>query len=76
MSANDTNLSIRPPIKYICFSEAEDDHRYTVGSCGVTEIKETQECGEYSHIPWVEVWAGEKLLARFSQHKLDGIFYE
>jgi len=41
----------------------------------VTEIREVEEYGEYAAIPWVEVYSGEKLLARFSQHKLDSVFY-
>ena len=41
----------------------------------VTEIREVDEYGEFAAIPWVEVYSGEKLLARFNQHTLDGVFY-
>jgi hypothetical protein len=40
-----------------------------------TAILEVEESGEYSFIPWVSVWQGETLLARFNQHKLDQIYY-
>lgn len=68
-------MSERPPVQMISYIDAQGNpHTFTVG-CGCSEIRETQECGEQAFIPWVEVWNGDKLLARFCQHKLEGIFY-
>ncbi len=65
----------RPPIHMICYMSAEGNpHSYTVG-CGCTKIREVEEDGEYAAIPFVEVWDGEKLLFRSSQHKLEHIVY-
>lgn len=66
----------RPPVNSICYISAEGNpHQYIVGRGGVTEIREVEESSEYSFVPWVEVWAGRNLLARFNQHKLEHILY-
>lgn len=66
----------RPPIVTICYITAEGNPSiFTVGSAGVTEIREVEEFGEYSAIPWVEIYKGEFLTARFCQHKLEYILY-
>jgi hypothetical protein len=77
MSTNTVRLmSERPPVRMICYTDSHGNpHEYQVGSCDVTAIREVEENGEYSTIPWIEVWAGDKLLARFNQHKLEHIFY-
>jgi hypothetical protein len=65
----------RPPIRMICYIDAQGNpHTFTVGR-GCTEIREVEENGEMAFIPWVEVWDGDKLLARFNQHKLEHIIY-
>ncbi len=65
----------RPPIHMICYMDSRGNpHEFTVG-CGCTEIRELEESGEYSFVPWVEVWNGDKLLFRASQHKLEHIVY-
>jgi hypothetical protein len=66
----------RPPIKMIGYTDNEGGypHTFTVGR-DCSAILEVEESGEYSFIPWVEVWQDEKLLARFNQHKLDEIHY-
>ena len=65
----------RPPVQMICYTDAQGNpHTFTVG-CGCTEIWETEENGEYAYVPWVEVWDGDRLLARFNQHKLEHIIY-
>lgn len=65
----------RPPIQMICYTDAQGNpHTFTVG-LDCAEIREVQENGEMAFIPWVEVWRGEKLVARFSQHKLEHIIY-
>ncbi len=65
----------RPPIHAICYTSAEGNpHTFIVGF-GCTEIREIEECGEQTFIPWVEVWDGEKLLFRSNQHKLEHIVY-
>lgn len=65
----------RPPIHMICYMDAQGNpHTFTVG-CGCTEIREVEENGEYAMIPFVEVYDGEKLIFRSSQHKLEHIVY-
>ena len=65
----------RPPIHMISYITTEGNPcSFTVG-CGCTEIREIEENGEYAFVPWVEVWNGERLLARFNQHKLEHIIY-
>lgn len=71
-----SKMEDRPPIDSIVYISAEGNpHTIIVGRGDVTEIRETQECGEFCYIPWVEVWAGESLTERFVQHKLEHIFY-
>ena len=66
----------RPPVHKICYISAEGNpHTFSVGNCGITELREVEENSEYCVIPWLEVWAGDKLLARFNQHKLEHILY-
>lgn len=66
----------RPPVSMITYISAEGNpHSIVVGCNGVTAIREVEEDGEYAAIPWVEVWAGPELRARFNQHKLEHIFY-
>jgi hypothetical protein len=65
----------RPPIHMISYITTEGNPcSFTVG-CGCTKILEIEESGEYALVPWVEVWNGERLLARFNQHKLEHIIY-
>ena len=65
----------RPPIHEITYIDMQGNPRtFTVG-CGCTEIREVEENGEFAFIPWVEVWSGEKILFRASQHKLERIIY-
>lgn len=69
-------MKTRPPVSMICYTSAEGNpHTFTVGKGGITELREVEENGEYCTIPWIEVWHGERLLARFNQHKLEHIFY-
>lgn len=75
MRVNDVSNE-RPAVRLICYNDSHGNPSvFTVGVAGITEIREIGEDGEYAMIPWVEVWAGDKLLARFSQHKLEHIFY-
>jgi hypothetical protein len=70
-----TRMINRPPVQQICsIDENGNPGTYTVGR-GCTEIREVEEPGEYALIPWVEVWDGERLIARFNQHKLESIIY-
>ena len=71
----ETRMINRPPVQQICFlNENGNPCTYTVGR-GCTEIREVEEPGEYAFIPWVEVWDGELIRARFNQHKLESIIY-
>jgi hypothetical protein len=65
----------RPPIKRICYTSAEGNPQVFDLGYNCTEIREVEENGEMAFIPWVEVWATDKLLARFNQHKLEHILY-
>jgi len=72
-----TPMSDRPSVQKICYISPEGNpSEFILGRGGVTDIRETEENGEYSTIPWLEVWAGENLLARFNQHKLEHIIYK
>jgi hypothetical protein len=87
MPASEPNAIVdvknRPPIRMICYIDSHGNpHEFNVGSRYefkgtdvVTEIREVGEYGEYTMIPWVEVWSGINLIARFNQHKLEHIFY-
>jgi hypothetical protein len=67
----------RPPIHSITFISAEGNpYERIVGRNGITQIKETEENGEYCLIAWVEVWQGDDLLSRHPQNKLEHIIYE
>lgn len=72
-----TPISERPPIESICYISAEGNpHQFVVGQGGISFIGETEENGEYCMIPWLEVWDGEHIVARFNQHKVEHIFYK
>ena len=69
-------MTPRPPIESITYISAEGNpHQFVVGR-NATEIRETEESSEYTFVPWVEVWDGEFLCARFNQHKLERILYQ
>jgi hypothetical protein len=77
MRAMDMTQEIqRPPISAVWYTSLEGNPCcYRVGQ-GVTRIVETKEMAEYTFVPWVEIWDGDSLIARFNQHKLDAIVYE
>ncbi len=31
--------------------------------------------GEYAHIPYLRVWAGDRCISGFCQHRVDAVFY-
>lgn len=66
----------RPPVQQICYiDEHGNPHTFVAGSPYCTEIREVEEAGDSAFVPWVEVWNGDKLIARFNQHKLEHILY-
>jgi hypothetical protein len=74
-----TAMATRPPIERITYISAEGNpHVYQCSALGrnCSEIREVMENGEYCTIPWIEVFDGEILLARFNQHKLEHILYQ
>ncbi len=74
--AEASSMHERPPIRAIGYTTSEGNPaQFIVGRDSVLEIREVGELSEYAIIPWVEVWAQSRLLARFNQHKLDHIFY-
>lgn len=48
---------------------------YTIGRNGVTRIEACQKSGQYSHIPYVRVWAGDTCIAEFCQHNIVGVYF-
>lgn len=48
---------------------------YLVGRGGVTRIEACTKPGEYCYIPYVRVWAGDKAIGEFCQHKLSGLWF-
>jgi hypothetical protein len=66
---------MRPPIERICYTTAEGNPDVFEVGRGVSEIRETEENGEFCTIPWVEVWDGDHLAFRCSQHKLEHVIY-
>jgi hypothetical protein len=48
---------------------------YTVGSSRVTRIVKSIKCGMHADIPYIEVWAGDHLLAEFCQHGIVGVYF-
>jgi hypothetical protein len=72
-------MATRTPIERITYISAEGNpHVFQVGALGrnCSEIREVQENGEFCLIPWLEVWEGDRLIARFSQHKVEHILYQ
>jgi|HubBroStandDraft_1064217.scaffolds.fasta_scaffold52304_5 hypothetical protein len=67
---------MRPPIERIVYTTAEGNPGVFQLGRGVSEIRETEENGEFSTIPWVEVWDRSSLLFRCNQHKLEHIIYQ
>ena len=71
-----TLMEKRPPIESITYISAEGNpDQFIVGRGGITFIGETQENGEFCTIPWLEVFDGENIIARFNQHKVEHIIY-
>ena len=66
----------RPPIERITYISAEGNPCIYAVGVNATEIRETEECSECCMIPWLEVWDGESLIARFNQHKVELILYQ
>lgn len=60
----------------ITFMDVNGHGFYEVGINAVTRIEKTVKCGEMSFIPYVSVWVGDEVRAEFSQHRLDGVFFE
>lgn len=60
----------------------EDDYQsgvmgvaYCVGKDDVTRIEACMKNGEYSNIPYLRVWSGDRCIAEFSQHRVAGVFF-
>lgn len=66
----------RPKIAEVCFYSAEGNPQQFVVGRNCTEIRETQEEAEVCYVPWLEVYADDRLVARFNQHKVEHIFYQ
>lgn len=68
-------IEVRPEVRFSVL-EAVQGEAYWVGREGVTRIEATYKSGEYSHIPYVRVWQGDKPLAEFCQHKIVGVYFD
>lgn len=66
----------RPPVQRITYTSAEGNPCVFEVGRGCTDIREVLDYGEYTTIPWIEVWDRSSLLARFNQHKLEHIIYK
>lgn len=72
---------IQQPILSVVVTQDDYQHQaqgcaYCVGRGGVTRIEACQKNGEYTHIPYIRVWADEKCLAEFCQHNIVGVFFD
>lgn len=47
-----------------------------IGSDGVTRISAVDENGEMAHVPWFEVWRGDKLYARVNAAHVNEVYYQ
>ena len=56
-------------------TDGEDFDYYKVGLHGVTHIEACLKSGEYSDIPYLRVWAGDRCIAEFCQHKIVGVYF-
>jgi hypothetical protein len=68
-------MAIRPKIDRFCYTTPEGNPGQFIAGANCSEIREVEEGAEYCYIPWLEVYDGENLLARFNQHKVEHIFY-
>lgn len=73
--SNPTPMANRPPIERIGYIDPGGNPCQFIVGYKTTRIEETEENGEFCTIPWLEVWEGENLVARFNQHKVEHIFY-
>ena len=73
--SNPTPMKNRPPIERISYIDPQGNTSQFIAGYNATRIVETEEGGEYCLIPWLEVWEGENLVARMSQHKVENIIY-
>ncbi|MFG1429364.1 hypothetical protein [Roseixanthobacter glucoisosaccharinicivorans] len=48
---------------------------YCVGMDGVTRIEACAKSAEFSNIPYLRVWSGERCIAEFCQHKVAAVFF-
>lgn len=62
-------------IKGILIPSAQGELQCVVNNAGVTRIEKTVKAGEYSYIPYVRVWKGDKVLAEHCQHKLNSVVF-
>ena len=68
-------LDDRPILRIGWILEPDFEH-VEVGNNGITKINcSEQYCGEYS-IWWVQVWRGDKIIARYNARNIDTIVYE
>ena len=49
---------------------------FAVGVGPVTRIEKTAKPGEYGWIPYVRVWAGDRVLSEHSQHQIAGVYFK
>ncbi len=63
-------------IQSITFVNLDGEGCYAVGQNVTTRIEKTIKSGMASDIPYVRVWAGDKVIAEFCQHTLTGVFFK
>jgi len=68
-----SNWEEYPEIKSVSF----DNGKYwMVGESGVTEIRKHGKAGPYCHIPYVQVFVEDILIAEYCEHYLAGVDFE
>ncbi len=72
--------AVKQPIREVIITY--DDYQnhviglaYCVGMDGVTRIEPCLKSGEYSNIPYLRIWSGDRCVAEFCQHKVAAVHF-
>ena len=62
--------------RVMMYEDERMEHSYTVGKDGITRICLSEKDGEYSRIPYVQVWRDDILICEANQHKCHALQWE
>lgn len=62
-------------VRYDNYEHGAQGIGYIVGVDGVTRIEACMKNGEYAHIPYLRVWAGDHCISEFCQHHVAAVFF-